>query len=61
MILKYPNLGQAMYPLLPVLPASYSTTEEELHSYILTYVFVFFQIHHIKKKIQYYYNTLEKV
>lgn len=37
MTLRYPNLGQAMYPLLPVLLASYSTMEEELHSYSLIF------------------------
>lgn len=52
MILKYPTLGEAMYPLLPTLTArSYTPMEEELHSYFITYVFFFNLLH--TKKIQY--------
>lgn len=38
MIFKNPILGQNIYPLLRVLPASYSTMKEDI-LYILTYMF----------------------
>lgn len=55
MIFKNPILGQNIYPLLRVLPASYSTMKEDI-LYILTYMF-FLKIHHVKKK---YYIIFEK-
>lgn len=39
MTLRYPNLGQAMYPLLPVLLASYSTILTVLYSDVCIFFF----------------------